>query len=49
MNLAGWSGEEMLLEPRAAIILAFPTVGELQYTEDERFQVTPWSASKGAV
>jgi imidazolonepropionase-like amidohydrolase len=46
MNLAGWTGLEMLVKPRAALLLAFPTVGELQYTEDERFQVTAWSSSK---
>ena len=46
MHLAGWTGEEMLGRPRAALLLAFPTVGDLEYTEDERFQVTPWSAVK---
>ena len=46
MNLAGWTGEEMLVKPRAALFMAFPTVGDLHYTDDERFQVTPWSVAK---
>lgn len=41
MNLAGRTGEDMLAKRRVALLLAFPTVGEVQYTEDERFQVTP--------
>ena len=45
MNLDGWNGEEMLARSRTALILSFPTVGALQYTEDERFQVTPFSVT----
>jgi imidazolonepropionase-like amidohydrolase len=46
MNLDGWTGEEMLARPRTAMLLAFPSVGALQYTDDERFQVTPFSVTK---
>ena len=46
MSLAGWSADEMLVKRQAAIVLVFPTVGELQYTDDERFGVTPNSANK---
>ncbi len=46
MNLDGWTGEEMLARPRTALVVVFPTVGSLEYTEDERFQVTPFSATK---
>jgi imidazolonepropionase-like amidohydrolase len=46
MHLAGWTGEQMLGKKRAALLLQFPSVGDLQYTEDDRFIVTPWSATK---
>ena len=46
MHLAGWTGEQMLGQARAALLLAFPSVGDLQYTEDDRFIVTPWSVTK---
>ncbi len=46
MNLDGWTGEEMLARPRTALIVVFPTVGALQYTDDERFQVTPFSVTR---
>jgi imidazolonepropionase-like amidohydrolase len=46
LNLAGRHGEDMLVQRGIAVVLAFPTVGEVQYTEDERFQVTPWSGLK---
>jgi imidazolonepropionase-like amidohydrolase len=46
MHLAGWTGEQMLGKAHAALLLAFPSVGDLQYTDDDRFIVTPWSATK---
>ena len=46
LSLAGWTAEEMVVKRGVAMPLAFPTVGEVQYTDDERFAVTPWSTLK---
>ena len=46
LSLDGWTAEEMVVKRGVAMPLAFPTVGEVQYTDDERFAVTPWSTLK---
>lgn len=49
LSLAGWTPDEMALKRRAALVLLFPSVGDLGYTDDERFAVTAYSVTKAQV
>jgi len=46
MSLSGWTQDQMAIDRAAAVVLNFPSVGNLQYTDDERFAVVPFSATK---
>jgi hypothetical protein len=48
MDLEGWTPDERALRKDAGVVVNFPTVGSLEYSDDERFAVVPWSTRKKA-
>lgn len=46
MSLAGATPDARAIMRDAGVLLNFPSVGVLEYTDDERFAVVPWSATK---
>jgi imidazolonepropionase-like amidohydrolase len=46
MELEGWTPDARTLRKDAGLAINFPSVGALEYSEDERFAVVPWSAAK---
>jgi imidazolonepropionase-like amidohydrolase len=46
MELEGWTPDERAVRKDAGVVVNFPSVGPLEYTDDERFAVVPWSATK---
>jgi hypothetical protein len=46
MNLSADGLEKSELRREGPIIVNFPSVGELEYTGDERFAVVPWSTTR---
>jgi imidazolonepropionase-like amidohydrolase len=48
MDLEGWTPDERARRKDVGVVVNFPTVGSLEYSDDERFAVVPWSARKKA-
>jgi imidazolonepropionase-like amidohydrolase len=46
MSLGGWTQDQMAIDRAAAVVLNYPSVGNLQYTDDERFAVVPFSTTR---
>jgi imidazolonepropionase-like amidohydrolase len=46
MELEGWTPDERAVRKDAGVVVNFPSVGPLEYTDDERFAVVPWSATE---
>ena len=46
MELEGWTPDARAIRKDAGLAVNFPSVGGLEYTDDERFAVVPWSAAK---
>ena len=46
MELDGWTPDERAVRKDVGVTVNFPSVGGLEYTDDERFAVVPWSATK---
>jgi imidazolonepropionase-like amidohydrolase len=46
MSLSGWTQDQMAIDRAAAMVLNYPSVGNLQYSDDERFAVVPFSTTK---
>jgi imidazolonepropionase-like amidohydrolase len=48
MDLEGWTPDERARRNDAGVVVNFPTVGSLEYSDDERFAVVPWSTRQKA-
>jgi imidazolonepropionase-like amidohydrolase len=48
MDLEGWTPDERARRKDVGVVVNFPTVGSLEYSDDERFAVVPWSTRKKA-
>jgi imidazolonepropionase-like amidohydrolase len=48
MNLSGWSTWESEVKRQGALVIEFPTVGPLEFSDDERFAIVPFSTTKAA-
>jgi imidazolonepropionase-like amidohydrolase len=46
MKLRGWTPQEMAVRRAAGVVLAFPGVGDIEYSDDERYVITPWSETR---
>ena len=46
MELEGWTPDARAVRKDAGLVVNFPSVGGLEYTDDERFAVVTWSATK---
>ena len=48
MNLGGRTADQAVARRNGPLVIQFPTVGELYFTDDERFAVDPYSATKAS-
>jgi imidazolonepropionase-like amidohydrolase len=46
MDLEGWTPDARAVCKDIGVTVNFPSVGGLEYTDDERFAVVPWSGTK---
>jgi imidazolonepropionase-like amidohydrolase len=46
MELEGWTPDARAVRKDTGLAVNFPSVGGLEYSEDERFAIVPWSAAK---
>jgi imidazolonepropionase-like amidohydrolase len=46
MNLAGWTPEQMEIRRRGALILDYPSLGSLEFSADERYEIPSFSVAR---